>query len=502
MSTIPIVVDVQGEEKATRAFGNVGTSGKRMGADLGGVGDRASRSIGTMGGRLRSTGKAMGDFGKRLKAAATSDSSLFGGASSVGLRMLSNSLIESGDSAETANNKLVQMLAVRGQSSSLGALKNMADEMSAMTGVDDDEIAEVGARLVSFGLDAKQVAGIMPGLIGQARTMGQSLGSVGDAFGKAFASGNAGALKKSGVVLEQSSLDRIKALKKEGKYAEATALTYAAVKDSFEKYSMSAKNSITGSQLQRARFAVQMGNAQEAMGQGAGAFRGAYQSTLTPMLGRLNQSAPGVLKGAGAAIEAGSVLAPIVTVMATIGQSIPAFQGLGRALGTARNVSVWLGNTQLIASGKARVAAFWTAAFGNSSLVASGRLRLASMTTNTALGSVGVALGALAAIAWSVQDIMQQAKDATMGDEAYEKKYGMRGKATNAGARSVGRYISDVTGESDRGINLDRQLAAENRKAKARRANKLRMSQGTNGDHKATITIPIRDPLKRALRTM
>lgn len=497
MSTIPIDVVVRGEEKARAAFGGVGSSGKRMAADLGGAGSRANRSITTMGGRLRTTGKALSGFGSRLRDAATSDSTLFGAASGIGLKMLSDNLINAGDGAEAANNKLKQMLAVRGQSAALGQLQNMADEMSAMTGIDDDEFAEVGARLVSFGLDAKQVAGIMPGLVGQARTMGQSLGSVGDAFGKAFASGNAGALKKSGVVLEQSSLDRIKALKKEGKYAEASAATYAAVKDSFEKYSVAANKSITSSQLNRARFNVQMGNVQEAMGQGAGSFRGAYQGALAPMLGGLAQNAPGVLQGAGAAIEAGSVVAPIVTVMATIGQSIPAFQGLGRGIGAARTAATWLGNTNLVTAGKTRAAALASTLFGNSSMVAAGRLRLASLTASSGLATVGVALGAVAAVAWAFNDIKNSMKDATLSDEAYEKKRGLRGKLENRAGHFIGENLN--VAENRRGAGLDNQLAEIERKAKARRAAKARMTQGTNGNTKAVIEI--QNPLKKALKT-
>lgn len=489
MSTIPLIFKVTGDDAAKSAFGNVGAAGKSMGADV----ERGASGASTANDRfvaktsavekaagrstrgVRGLGKSFGEFGARLKGAATSDSTLFGVASGVGLRMLSNNLIAAGDEAEAANLKLEAMAgALNLPAGSVGTIRATADEMAALTGMDDDQLTNVSARMLSFGLNAQQVKGILPGLIGQARTMDQDLGSVADAFGRAYASGNASALKRSGVVLSEVDLNNIKALKKQGDYAGAQAATYRAVQNSLAKYAIKAGEGRSTAQVARGRYATQMGNAQEAMGQGAGRFRGAYQGALAPMLGNLAANHPGVLGAAGGAIEAGSIVAPVFTVMATIGQAMPAFKGLGNAIGASARLvrglgtaSTWMGNTQLIAAGKTRIASFWTAAFGNSSLIASGRLRLASLTAGSALGGVGVALGALAAIAWSIQDIAQSSKDSTLSDAAYEKKRGTRGQLENSAAKGLNGLNLK---EQVRGLSLDKQLAEVNRRAAARRA--------------------------------
>jgi len=423
-------------------------------------------------------GKGMNRMGNAAKAAFTAGA---GAMASSSLRSFSDGLIANGDEAEAAGLKMEAMAAkLKIAPSGVKELKDMANQMSKMTGMDDDEFANVSAHMMSFGLNAKQVKGILPGLIGQARTMDQSLTSVADAFGKAYASGNAGALKKSGVVLEQFDLDRIKALKKAGKYAEAQALTYEAVRGSLDKYAIGANQGRSKAAITRGYFDVQKGNMLESMGQSAGRTRAAWQGAATPLMERINNS-PGALNALGAGVEIGAQASPFLTMAATLGQAMPVFEKAGGLFG---NITTNVGKigqvgpfvVNALAGAKTGMAASgWAAVFsGNSHAAAALKTRMAGFAALNASGGfakAGVALGALAATAYGLERLKTGMDKATrLSDDQLIKEEGTWGKVWVKGGRAVGNAFSGLSGENARGARLDAQLAELQRKRKARMA--------------------------------
>lgn len=286
---------------------------------------------------LMSGDRAMQDAFNRIGAAAGGaedklqgferTSRLLGGALALGgLNLASSKLIEMGNEAANVSAKLDGMLRVRGETGARGELDGLAASLSRATGIDDDLFTDAQAHLLSFGLSAKQIAQIMPGLTGQANTMGQSLDGVADAFGRAFASGNAGALTRSGVVLSKADKDAIDAAKSISEAAGQQEL-FNRVLGSYAQFAVHAGEGITNAARAQGNFNTQLGNMMETIGTGASEARGKWQGSITPIIEGMNRENEGLLKNIGATIEYATV----------IGNVAGPVYGVAKAFGELRN---------------------------------------------------------------------------------------------------------------------------------------------------------------------
>lgn len=265
-------------------------------------------------------GGAVEGFESKWKGVA---SLVAGGLALGGLNALSNNLVQAGNEANNISAKLDGMLRARGQNGARVELDAVSESLSKLTGMDDDLFSDAQAHLLSFGLNAKQIGQIMPGLVGQANTMGQSLDGVADSFGRAFASGNAGALIRSGVVLSKADQDAIKAAKSISEAAGQQEL-FNRVLDSYQQFAVKAGEGITDAARAQGNFNTQIGNFQELIGTGASEARAKWQNSLTPLLEGMNKERGGLLKNIGAATEyatvIGNVTAPIYGLASAFGE--------------------------------------------------------------------------------------------------------------------------------------------------------------------------------------
>jgi hypothetical protein len=249
---------------------------------------------------------------------------------SIGLQRLVTKSIEVGNYADGIASKLKAMLAVRGESGAYDELMALSAQMQKLTGQSDEVFSDASSHLLSFGLNARQIAQILPGMVGQANTMGQSLNSVADSFGKAFASGNAGALTKSGLVLSQADKEAIDYAKGISEAATQQAVFNASI-NAYAKYATKAGEGISRAARAQNYFNQLKGDAQEQFGQGAAEAQTDLYEKGAAMLEKLNAS-PQIIRQAGAwatyASAAGQVVGPLTTVA-----------GLAYKIGAARQLS-------------------------------------------------------------------------------------------------------------------------------------------------------------------
>lgn len=475
MATLPIILQLIGERAVREGVRNFEKDVKNTGATLDKTSKYAGRLDRATAAAARNGARGLNTMGDKLKGVRdrmdeNAKIGLAGAAASWGLGALTSNAIQSGDEAEAAGLKLEAMLAKRGQSGSLDEIKNLGAEMSKISGIDDDKIAEVAAQLLGFGVSAEQIKGIMPGLIGQSRLYNQDLGQTAMAFGKAFASGNAGALKKVGVTLSDADVNAVKAAKSISETAGQMEL-FKRVQESMKNYALNVGGGQSQAQLTRAYAGVQLGNDLEAIGQAAGRARAAWQGTLLTPLAERVAASPGLTNAAGVGLEAATQLAPIMTFMATAGQSLPAWEKLGDAAKGLSQAGPLAARG--LAWARAGLAAESVAAFinGDANLVAAGKLRIAGLTSAAGLATAGLALGA---IALSVNDIINSAKDMHLTDEEYAKKRGKRGEIELDAARGANIVEDLFTRRTAKSNNLDKAIAdqiAKNKKKFGNRKN-------------------------------
>jgi hypothetical protein len=183
----------------------------------------------------------------------------------AGLGLFLNSAVQAGNEAGNASAKLDAMLRARGETGARKDLDAVAASMAKLTGQDDDAFTNTEAHLLSFGLSAQQIARIMPSLVGQANVLDQSLDSVADSFGRAFASGDAGGLTRSGVVMSAADKEAIKLAKSTSEAAGQQEL-YNRVLASYQQYAGKAGEGVTNAARAQGNFNTQLGNMQELLG--------------------------------------------------------------------------------------------------------------------------------------------------------------------------------------------------------------------------------------------
>jgi hypothetical protein len=398
---------------------------------------------------------------------------LGGAAATAGLGALSGKFIVAGDEAESASEKLKAMLESRGESGSAGKLEAMAQAMSKATGADGDGIVEASARMMNLGVSAERTSDIFPLLAAKARIAGKDMNAAASLFGKSFSTGNTRGLAQIGIQL--SDVDK-KAIKAGFELSQAAgrAELFNRVKANLDGSGISAGAGIKSSHATRGYFGNQLGDLQEGMGQGASDMRARWQGAATPLLERVNQS-PGTLKALGAGLEIGTQAAPLLTATAMIGQSLPVFEKAGKLFsGITTNVGkitqigpmalqMYQGaTTGLRASGLA-------AAFsGNMHVAGAAKMRMAAIGSMTPLAGAAAGLAAVAAVAWSINDIKNSMKDMKLSDEDYKKKRGARGEMELAASKRVQNFGEFFTGTKRTSDSLDAQIAEQSRKNAAK----------------------------------
>lgn len=280
----------------------------------------ASQGLSQFIGDLKRAEGAAGGVESRLaKMEKVGNGLTIGGAAITGASLATRnyikSAIELGNYADNTALKLKQMLEVRGQGSAFEDLTALAGEMQRATGNSDETFKEASVHLLSFGLNAKQIRDIMPGISGQALTLGSSIDSVADSFGRAFASGKIGGLTRSGVVLSQADKDAIDYAKSVSEAAGQQEI-FNRVLQSYNKYALKAGQGITEAARAQNYFNQVKGDAEERFGSGAAGAQTKMYQEGAKLLDALNTK-PKLLEMAGAVATYGSALGSVAGPIAT-----------------------------------------------------------------------------------------------------------------------------------------------------------------------------------------
>lgn len=324
-----------------------------------------------------------------------------------------------GAKEDTSNTEALNaMLRKRGQGSEL---ENMAKWVHDITyesaQVDDEPIKIAAEQLLTFGLNARQVRDIMPGIIGQARAMKMDLPSVAQQFGKAFASGNAGMLKRAGVTLDPADLDKIKEIS--GTVEKQKAL-FDMVKNSFENYALSMNEGLSEATIQANRLTFAMDQMNTNIGVGA-------------------QNAQNQVNGLG--VELAKLVMPGEDEAQ---QAVGYFGTVGAYALTATGSIIGLGAQAALG----RMALQQMGIVGVTSL---GAIKAAALTTVGALALVAVAaIAGYKAVQWT--------KDALKKSDAEMENGDAREKIVRRAGASLGKWQNILGGNGLSGITADRKL--------------------------------------------
>lgn len=92
------------------------------------------------------------------------------------------------------------------------SVEDLTDSIMKQTGIDDEQQKQAIVNMMNFGMSAQQAADMLPYLARQSATLGTPIEGMGMAMGKAFGSGNLGALKRMGVTIDDASFAQWKAM--------------------------------------------------------------------------------------------------------------------------------------------------------------------------------------------------------------------------------------------------------------------------------------------------
>src|SRR5207244_5064377 len=134
---------------------------------------------------------------------------------------------------------LEAMLRARGDTGAATALDEVARKLADVTGKSDVTFKVTERLAESFGLTGAQIIRILPGIEGQAETMHQSIDQVTESFGRAFARGNIGAMRRTGIVLSEADIQAINVAKSVS-FAAGQQEIYNRVLASFQHYAIGA----------------------------------------------------------------------------------------------------------------------------------------------------------------------------------------------------------------------------------------------------------------------
>jgi hypothetical protein len=275
-----------GGNKVRSELKDTGDAGKKMGSDVEGAGRKMAGAFDGFRSSIRAT---MADS-EKLGAVMEKSRNWGAGLAVAGAAgmALGNSLARAAQEGEKAQKMMEAMLNKRGEGGAIEEMTGWAGKLAEEAAlVDDDPLKEAAAGLLGFGLNAKQIQEIMPGLIGQSRLYGQSLESVAVQFGKAFSKGNAQQLAKAGVTLDPKDLD---ALSKITDHAEKQRRMFELVKGSMERYALSITQGMSEGEIAANRMALQVDNVMTSLGVGASKAKAQLDSMGAKILATIGAS--------------------------------------------------------------------------------------------------------------------------------------------------------------------------------------------------------------------
>jgi hypothetical protein len=132
-------------------------------------------------------------------------------AAGMGGLALANNLIEVAEEGNAVEARLESILKAQNRLGDLGKFDTAVNDVAVRGHFDDDDqLRDAAVKMASFSVETKHASALLEMSARQARTMGTEVGGVAEQLAKAYASGNAGALKKSGVVITPQEIASIK----------------------------------------------------------------------------------------------------------------------------------------------------------------------------------------------------------------------------------------------------------------------------------------------------
>jgi len=400
MSALDIMIRLltTGQSEAKSAMDAVGNSAGDLDKKLGEVGE--NEGLEQVGEKAKTAGSGLDEAAQKaqaLQGQLNTVRNVAMGLAVVGAggMALSHELAQVYNEAEGANQKLNAMLAKRGEGGRLQEMDEWASKLSKDAAlVDDEGIKKAGAGLLGFGVNANQIKELMPGLIGQSRLYGESLESVSEQFGKAFASGNAGMLKRAGVTLSQEDLDYIAKATTE---VEQQGRLFERVKKSMDNYALGMTQGMSATEIASNRAKNEIHDAEVAVGKGAAEAQANLQGMTAHIVALVSHN-PKLAEGAGEILTYGSsALASIggaAAFAAQIGSTIIQFQllSLARQKNAAAAVTDAAASTEAGAAALASGAEAEAGSLGHDALaVSEGAAALAAEGEAVAVGVGGAA---------------------------------------------------------------------------------------------------------------
>jgi hypothetical protein len=427
------------------ALKGIGTGAGVATKHVAAIGPAGSTSLGKLVTSARSAETAIGGLSTRAGGLKTVLGGVAASVAGMGLSQLSSNLIATGLEAANAEKKLSAMLSVRGQSHLKGEIIGLSEQMQKLTGQSAETFQEAASHLLSFGLNVSQIKKILPGMSGQADTMGQSLVSVADGFGRAFSSGNVGALTRSGLVLSAADKAAIGLAKSTGEAAGQTEL-FKRVLSSYEQYAVKAGAGTDAAAKTINRFGEASGDAAEAIGIGAANMRAAWMGALTPMVEGLSENHSGLLQNIGAVIEMGGAVGQLAGPLTTGAGLLFEYKqmtnlsrlasiantGVVAAEGHAAGVAAAEFNALAVAKGRASGAGVGGVAAKGAGFLSASAFGL------TGAAALGVGALAVGATAYGATKTVQGVNDRNMSDANLKNRHGALGGLWAAGGRALG----------------------------------------------------------------
>lgn len=383
-----------------------GSSGKSLGRNIKAGSDEARRGLDQAGQsayKFRESIRQIDDVAPALSRAggfaqklgsnldSLSEKGLKIGAVGVGGILLSKSLAQAGNEGEAAGAKVEAMFAKIGAGSQeIDSLKENLGKLAFDAALpDDDELLNAAAGLAGFGMEAKKVEGLLGGMIGQSRLYGQSLESVSEAVGRAFAKGDLDSLARIGVVISEEQKAMMKGLEDSGaSLAQKQAAMYDILRDSFSKYALSLTEGMSEGEIAANRQALALDNLQTTIGTGAARAQKELQQ-VGAQLFNIAGANPALAEGAGylgtyGAYAVASV-GGLISFGAELGQLAIGYDVVKKAMIASRGAA----NAQTVAitaSGNASAAA------GIKAGIAAGGFIALAAAAGLALAAIGLAV--------------------------------------------------------------------------------------------------------------
>jgi hypothetical protein len=168
---------------------------------------------------------------------------------------------------------------------------------------DDDEIRNSAILLASYSVQTEHMNKLLEVGARQARTMGQSLDSTANSFGKAYNTGNIAMLAKSGVTMSKQEIAAVKAAYGVSKLSGQMKFMEVVTK-AVESNTASLNDSLTETQARANDVARNWDDAQTSLGTGAAEAKANMQSIVLS-IGELANASPQMLEAAGGMVYYG-----------------------------------------------------------------------------------------------------------------------------------------------------------------------------------------------------